>query len=270
MAFVEPTDGTRIILMGHNPSKITLAGAVNVGDPVAYSTGWYQADASDATKEPVLIAGQSGDVADIITAYESALIDFGSGCTATVGGLLYLSDTAGDYSASAGTTSYVIGRQTTAQIAQVRGIKEIVLNQMENDSIDSDQYVDDSIDKAHLASEIYTIENVSFQNNAIAWDGETVIVHQCWSACTVVRVAYDTNAAIGTTKGIDILDGGTDGSGTSVIDKCSDNLNGSDVNTLSTPYALSANDYINIKFDDLETADISVVISLKVPLGAAT
>jgi len=51
-----------------------------------------------------------------------AIIDFGSGCTATNGADLYLSNTAGDYSASAGNMSRIVGRMLNAQVAHVWGI----------------------------------------------------------------------------------------------------------------------------------------------------
>ena len=128
-----------------------------------------------------------------------------------------------------------------------------------------------SVDKADLATEVYTIEHITMSGNTNDFDSETIKLTELWSAGTVVKVAYFTNAALGTNLGIDILDGGTDGSGTDVIDSCSDNLNGSDVNNLTTPYALSAGDYINVKFDDV-TNDVSFTIDIqvKVPVGAAT
>jgi len=124
------------------------------------------------------------------------------------------------------------------------------------------------VDKADLATEVYQelVIPVSF-----TLDNQTVKLYKCWSACTVVRVAYFTNQACGTNLGIDVVDGGTAGAGTTVIDSCSDNLNGSDVNDLTTPYALSAGDYINVTVDDVTASTfISVMITLKVPLGAAT
>jgi len=136
------------------------------------------------------------------------------------------------------------------------------------DKIDSVHYAATSIDKEHLATEIYTIEPITI---AGTFDNETFVVYRCWSACTVVGVLYDTSQLIGTTSGIDIVDGGSAGAGTDVIDSCSDNLNGIDYNALTTPYALSAGDYVNVTFDDLTASTrIAVTILLKVPVGAAT
>lgn len=139
------------------------------------------------------------------------------------------------------------------------------------DKIDSAHYAANSIDKEHLASEIYTIENVALAGSTNDFDNQTVKLYRCWNACTVVRVAYFTSASLGTGAGIDIIDGGTAGSGTDNIDSCSDALSGSDVNSLTTPYALSAGDYINVTFDDVDASvDFTIVISLKVPLTTAT
>jgi hypothetical protein len=66
--------------------------------------------------------------------------------------------------------------------------------------------------------------------------------------------------------GIDVVDGGTDGSGTDVIDSSEDNLNGLDHNTLSTPYALSAGDHLNVTVDDIDSTYVYVKITLEVPL----
>ncbi len=124
------------------------------------------------------------------------------------------------------------------------------------------------VDKADFSTGVYAIENVSVSG---ILDNQTVKIYRCWSACTVVRVVYFTSQSIGTSLGVDIVDGGTDGGGTDVIDSCSDSLNGIDVNTLTTPYALSAGDYINVTVDDVTASTfISVIISLKVPLATAT
>lgn len=138
-----------------------------------------------------------------------------------------------------------------------------------DDTVKAADVTDAIVAKAHLNSEVYAIENVCISGTL---DNQTIKgLYRCWSACTVIRVAYFTSQAIDTSSGIDLVDGSTDGNGTDVIDSCADNLNGSDVNTLTTPYALSAGDYINLTVDDITNSTfISVVISLKVPLGAAT
>jgi len=128
-----------------------------------------------------------------------------------------------------------------------------------------------TVTKAKLNSEVYTIEHICLTGNTNDFDNETVILTRLWSAGTVVRVVYFTNAALGTSLGIDIVDGATDGNGTDVIDSCADNLSGSDVNSLTTPYAVSAGDYINVTFDDV-TNDVSFTIDIqvKIPVSTAT
>jgi len=125
MAFVEPTDGARIVVEtspGHGFTGL-LNGTVQPGDPVFHNgTGWVRANATNNALRPQAIAvtgGVSGGNVDIVS---EAMIDFGSGCTATAGADLFLSNTAGDYSASAGTNSYVIGRMLDAQVAHVWGM----------------------------------------------------------------------------------------------------------------------------------------------------
>jgi hypothetical protein len=130
---------------------------------------------------------------------------------------------------------------------------------------------DSCIDKSNLASEIYTIEHITIAGNTNDFDNQTVKVTQLWNAGTVSRVVYFTSAAIGTDLGIDVLDGGTDGNGTDVIDSCANNLSGVDSNTLVTPYAMSANDYLCVKFDDLtDGVDFTIDIQVKVPLVSAS
>ncbi len=121
MSFVDPTTGSRVILQSA-PGQgfpITLAGTVKVGDPIGYSSGWKQAD-YDAPIYPQMIAGGSGVSGDTITAYDSAIIDFGSGCTATAGDLLFLHSTAGAYTTTS-TSAMQIGRMLNARVGMVWG-----------------------------------------------------------------------------------------------------------------------------------------------------
>ena len=124
MSFAEPSDGARIIVeVPSGGYPVTLVGTVQPGDPISGgSTGWQRADASTDGLRPEMIAGGNGVSGDTIVAYESAILDFGTGCTAVIGSDLFLSDTAGDYSASTGTVGYRVGRMIDAQRAYVWGI----------------------------------------------------------------------------------------------------------------------------------------------------
>jgi len=125
------------------------------------------------------------------------------------------------------------------------------------------------VTKANLNSEVYAIEHIVISGEGL--DNQTIIATKVRSAGTIVQVDYFTDAAIGTSLGIDVVDGATDGNGSDVIDSCSDNLNGSDVNALTTPYALSAGDYINLVVDDITNSIyIRVDIHYRVPLSTAT
>ncbi len=106
------TEGTyRIVKAGSQPVQITLAGNVKVGDPLGYSSGWYQADANAAIYGE-LIAGEDGYIGEVITAYTSAVLGGFSG--GTTGGIVYLSDTAGQYSESVGTVTQALGQVLNA------------------------------------------------------------------------------------------------------------------------------------------------------------
>ncbi len=125
-----------------------------------------------------------------------------------------------------------------------------------------------SVVRADLADENFFIEHITCLVSAT--DNETLGISKVWNDCTVVRVVYWTSGVLGGSNGIDILDGGAAGSGSDIIDSSSDNLDGFDANDLPTPYALSAGDFIRIKFDDFDTAPdyISVDIQLKVLINA--
>ncbi len=264
MAFTDVTDGSRTIILGVGATKVTLGGLVKTGDPIGISSGtYYQADANNSIVME-LVAGANGDVADVITAYRAARI--GGITTGTAGADLYLSNTAGVYATTAGTAPLIVGMELGGGEMWIAGNWAIP-----DDSVDSQHYIADSIDKEHLASEIYTIEHLTLIGSTNDFDTQTIKLARMWSAGTVVRVTYFSSTILGTSMGIDILDGGAAGSGTDVIDSCSDNLNGLDTNDLTTPYALSANDYICVKFDNVDASvDFSVDIQVKVPLGAAT
>lgn len=74
MAFVDASTN-RKVLEGVCPVKVTLAGAVQAGDPLKYSSGWKLAT-NESAKPAVLIAGEPGAIGDVITAYALAVIEF--------------------------------------------------------------------------------------------------------------------------------------------------------------------------------------------------
>ena len=125
MSFAEPTDGGRIVYETspqHGETGL-LNGTVMPGDPVYHDgTGWARSDASTDATPCHMIAVNGGVAGEYIDVVSEAFIDFGSSCTATLGSHLYLSDTAGDYSASAGTVTRVVGKMLTAQRAHVWGV----------------------------------------------------------------------------------------------------------------------------------------------------
>jgi len=91
MAYSDNTTGGRIIKEAHVPFKITLAEGCKVGDLLGYSSGWKRALATTPNQiDARLVAGETGESADVITAYGDAVIKGVSG--ATPGGSVYLAE----------------------------------------------------------------------------------------------------------------------------------------------------------------------------------
>ncbi len=88
MAFADNTTGGRTILQGICPCRIHLAGTVEVGDMLGYSSGWKQALATTPNQIIArLVAGQAGKSGDYIIAYPIAVIGGLTGMTQ--GGSIY-------------------------------------------------------------------------------------------------------------------------------------------------------------------------------------
>ena len=107
MAFGDNTTGGRVIKQGMNPMKVTLGGAVVVGDLLTLGTTSVQADGNNSLYAEV-IAGESGASGAEITVYRMAIVSNYT-TAGTVGATLYLSNTAGGYAVAAGTVSQVVG-----------------------------------------------------------------------------------------------------------------------------------------------------------------
>lgn len=93
MAFVDVA-GDRRIVEGALPCRVTLAGSVNRGDPLMYSTGWKLSNNTSGAPA-ILIAGKGGNTGDVITAFGMAIVE--STHTAanvpTMGALVAVQDT---------------------------------------------------------------------------------------------------------------------------------------------------------------------------------
>ena len=116
MSFADTS--TRFVVHGFGGVEVYFLGAVNAGDPVAYSsTGFVQAD-SDNSLPAQFIASNDFEAGTYGVVFASAVV---SGFTGgTPGALLYLSDTAGAYSASAGSVSQVVGLMYSATVAHIQ------------------------------------------------------------------------------------------------------------------------------------------------------
>lgn len=105
MAFADTN--TRVILQGIGPVKVSLATPVSRGDLLAISatTQWAPASASTSTSlfPARLVAGETGETDDTITAFMQAVVgNFPSVASLAA---LYLSTTAGDYATASGATA---------------------------------------------------------------------------------------------------------------------------------------------------------------------
>lgn len=112
MAYADHTTGGRTIIQGLCPVQISLSEAVEVGDLIGVSANtWKRADANaDIFAE--LVAGHAGASGDTITAYRLAVVGNVSG--ATKGNKIFLSNTAGENSETAGAIAQVVGVALTA------------------------------------------------------------------------------------------------------------------------------------------------------------
>ncbi len=123
MAFVDPTTGARVIKEGIMPVKITLDDTCEVGDLIGYDAitddAWERADANGKIPAQLVAGEKCHTSGDEITAYKMALVDFGSGCTATPGDMVYLSDTVGRYAVTTTWVPQNVGEMVSAQIAFV-------------------------------------------------------------------------------------------------------------------------------------------------------
>lgn len=112
MAYADATTGGRILLQGILPVQIVVSEAVEVGDLLGVSSNlWKRADANNSIYAE-LVAGTKGASGDTINAYRIAVIGGITG--ATKGNPIYLSDTVGETSESAGTVIQVVGVSLTA------------------------------------------------------------------------------------------------------------------------------------------------------------
>lgn len=119
-------------------------------------------------------------------------------------------------------------------------------------------------DKDLLADEVTYNEYICCSG---ALDNQTIDMGAIANDCEVVEVSYFTNAAAGSGVGIDLVDGGADGSGSEVIDSSEDNLNGIDVNTLTTPHIMLSGEHLKITVDDIGATFVMVKVTLKVVLN---
>jgi len=108
MALVD-AGGDRRLIEGVCPVEITLAGAVQTGDPIMYSTGWKIATNTSGAPA-ILFAGQAGNTGDKITAYPMAIIELTHTLTnvPTMGQQIAVADD-GDYDATVGANYQDIG-----------------------------------------------------------------------------------------------------------------------------------------------------------------
>jgi len=112
MAFSDT--GTRSILVGMFPSKVTLAAACKRGDLLGYSSGWKLADANSGPVYPSCIAADDGVIGDKIQTWRLALV--GGFAGGTPDSDLCSSNTGGKYDTSGAS---IVGRLVTDKEAWI-------------------------------------------------------------------------------------------------------------------------------------------------------
>lgn len=179
MAFGDNSDG-RLLLAGYLPVRITLSGIVKTGDPVGYSSGWKQADGNNSIYAE-LVAGEHGSSGVEITCYRMARV--GGITTGTAGNVLYLSNTAGEYSASVGTVSQRLGFELGNGEMLIEP-KDIVLVRAEQ--VDWDDIED-------VAAAKIIVGNASARPTAVAMSSDITINN---AGATTIGAGKVTNAMI--------------------------------------------------------------------------
>ena len=121
MAFVDNTTGGRLITATGPITKLTIKASSTVtwGDPLGYSAGWVRAASATIPAEYIALGNSSGG--DEISVCKNCTIDFGTGSTATAGDNLFVSTTAGQYTATGPTVTggQIIGEMVSAQVGRI-------------------------------------------------------------------------------------------------------------------------------------------------------
>jgi hypothetical protein len=164
-------------------------------------------------------------------------------------------------------TTAIISKDKSPATQALFGYALYPITSGETDVIPVKVHFDPSIavDKDLLADEVTYNEYVCISG---ALDNATYDTGKLANDCEVVAVDYFTVGAAGSGAGIDIVDGGADGSGSAVIDASADNLDGVDCNTLSTPYAMASGEHLKVKVDDVSSTFVFVKITLKVKVNS--
>lgn len=121
MAFADNTTGGRVIVATGPVTKLTLKASspCSPGDLIGYSAGWVRADADGGIPAEWVAIGASNAGGEEISVCKSCTIDFGTGSTATAADNLYLSNTAGRYTATAPTNAQLVGDMASAQVGRI-------------------------------------------------------------------------------------------------------------------------------------------------------
>lgn len=98
----------------------------------------------------------------------------------------------------------------------------------------------------------------------VAADNE---IRKLWIAtrpCKVIAVTFETEAALGASLGIDVLNGGADGAQTDLIAACADNLNGLEEILATANNEMADGFSLNVRFDDYSVAtDCTINVTLE-------
>jgi len=155
MAFTDTA--LRKVLQGWGLDHVLLGEAVAVGDPVGVNaTNEWMLASAGATPHYLAryVAAEGGAAGDTVAVFRMAILEGAFGATlADYGDPLYLADTAGNYTAAAGTVRQNVGwvNDATHILVELRSPLALDASDIGDDSIDSQHYAADSIDTEHYA-----------------------------------------------------------------------------------------------------------------------
>jgi len=171
MAFTDVKGSSpRKVLQGWGLDHVLLKETVVVGDPIGVdqTNEWGLAKATARDYRARYVAAEDGEDGDTIGVFRMAVLEAAFGATlADFGNELFLADTAGYYTAAVGTVTQNLGWITDATHILVHPRTPLTIDSSDlgNNSVDSDNYVDGSIDPEHFA--VSAVDSTALADNSV-------------------------------------------------------------------------------------------------------